>query len=241
MSDDYFSKTHKNHVKRGFKRAHYDKETIYRILDTAGFAHIAYVIDGDPYCTPTCYWREGDTLYWHGSSASRMINNLRQGVAACVTISHLDGFVLARSGFHHSVNYRSAMCFGTAKLIEDTEQKRNALNAMINRFFPDRSNELRDAKEKELKATSVIAMEIESAAAKIRAEGVNDDEEDYDSRVWAGVIPLTTIIGDYIPDSHLDGSIKPAQTLSIWRAGALLDQTLLTAQQLHEKSARPAK
>lgn len=235
MSDTEFPVTDKNRVKRSFKRARYDKETIYKIIDSAGFAHVAYVINGEPFCTPTCHWRDGSVLYWHGSSASRMIKNLKKGVATCVTVSHIDGFVLARSSFHHSVNYRSAMCFGTAHLIENPDKKRTALEAMIDRFFPGRTKELRPIKIQELKATSVIAMEIESAAAKCRAEGVRDDEEDYNARVWAGVIPLEMRICNLQPDPRLHPEIKMDKTLlEIFKPDKCLEDCLLQTQWLYE-------
>lgn len=236
MSDSEFPVTDKNRVKRSYKRACYDKQTIYNVIDSSALAHVAYVINGEPFCTPTCHWRHGNVLYWHGSSASRMIKNLKKGIATCVTVSHIDGFVLARSSFHHSVNYRSAMCFGTAHFIENQNEKRTALEAMINRFFPGRTKELRPIKMQELKATSVIAMEIESAAAKCRAEGVSDDEEDYSANVWSGVIPLTTLIGKFEPEERLQQHISPSRSLSeIWQEGAKLDDALLKAQRVYEK------
>lgn len=241
MSDESFPINDRNRIKRAHKRGHYDKDTIYRIIDSSGFAHIAYAIDSDPFCTPTCHWREGDFLYWHGSSASRMIRHLKTGVSASVTVSHLDGFVIARSSFHHSVNYRSAMCFGTAHTIENDDEKRHALHAMINRFFPGRTHLLREIKPQELKATAIIKMKIENAAAKIRDSGVADDEEDYNNPVWAGVIPLTTTIGKFQPDERLEHGITPSQDLEFWKPGNILGDTLIKAQHFYEKTLAPKK
>ncbi|WP_297322363.1 pyridoxamine 5'-phosphate oxidase family protein [uncultured Bartonella sp.] len=241
MSADDFPITDKNRVKRSYKRACYDKQTIYNILDSSALAHVAYVIDGEPFCTPTCYWRDGDMLYWHGSSASRMMKNLANGVSVCVTVSHLDGFVLARSGFHHSVNYRSAMCFGKAIEITSPDEKRRALETMVNRFYPDRTKELRPVTPQELKATSVIAMKIESAAAKCRSSAVGDDKEDYSVRIWAGIIPVKTTIGSFEPDQYLEENIKPAQPLlDIFKQGRQLDDALVKAQNIYEKQHKNA-
>ena len=132
-------------------------------------AHLAYVIDGQPYCTPTLYWRDGDRLYWHGSSASRMLRHLRDGVDVCLTVSHLDGLVLARSAFHHSLNYRSAMCFGVARLVDDAEEKARSLVAFVDRLYPGRSATLRPMRKQEAKATAVAVVRIEEASAKTRA------------------------------------------------------------------------
>ena len=233
MTTEDFSITDKNRVKRSYKRASYKKETIYQILDSSALAHVAYVIDNTPFCTPTTHWREGDTLYWHGSSASRMIKELKQGVDVCVTVSRLDGFVLARSAFHHSVNYRSVMCFGKATLVSNEEEKYRALNNMIERFFPKRTEEMREVTQKELKATSVIKMKIDVAAAKMRASGPQDDEEDYTNPIWAGVIPLTTIIGTYQPDDRLENGITPSESLNVWTSGKRLDDVLTETQQIY--------
>ena len=240
MTTEDFSITDKNRVKRSYKRASYKKETIYQILDSSALAHVAYVIDNTPFCTPTTHWREGDTLYWHGSSASRMIKELKQGVDVCVTVSRLDGFVLARSAFHHSVNYRSAMCFGKATLVSNDEEKCRALNNMIERFFPKRTDEMRAIAQKELKATSVIKMEIDVAAAKMRASGPNDDEEDYATPIWAGVIPVTTIVGSFQPDDRLEKGGTPPESLNVWMSGKRLDDVLNETQQIYiDRLTRP--
>jgi nitroimidazol reductase NimA-like FMN-containing flavoprotein (pyridoxamine 5'-phosphate oxidase superfamily) len=139
-----FRRTPRSRVRRLPKRGHYDRATVHAVLDAGVICHVGYVIDGQPYVTPTAYWRHGDRLYWHGSAASRMLRHLAPGAPACVTVTHLDGFVLARSGFHHSINYRSAMAFGTARLVADEAEKEAALEAFMNRLWPGRWREVRD-------------------------------------------------------------------------------------------------
>ncbi len=224
-----FPISNRNKVRRVPDRGRFDKATIYDILDSALVAHIAYTIDGQPYCTPTGFWREGDTLYWHGSSASRMIRTQSAGVPVCVTVTHMDAIVLARSGFHHSVNYRSVMAFGTARLVTDAEEKRRALDGFVDRFFPGRSSEIRPANAQEFKATSFIVMPIDEASGKIRSTHVKDDEEDYALPVWTALIPVTQVLGEpelcarSIPGLPVPGGLKGYQ------AGRRLDETLLEA------------
>ena len=180
-------------LKRAHQRAAYDYETVHAAFDAMPMCHVGYVIDGQPYVTPTIQWRQGNHLYWHGSSASRMIKSLKDGAPACVTVSQFDGFVMARSPFHHSVNYRSAMAFGRCHSIEGRDEKEQALFEMFDHLFPGRWEDVRGNTEKELKATTVIVMEIEEAASKIRNEPPVDDEEDYDGvDCWAGVLPIVS-------------------------------------------------
>ena len=229
-----FPVTARNRVKRLHERASYDRDAVYAILDAGMLAHLAYAIDGQPYCTPTLYWRDGDRLYWHGSSASRMLRHFSRGVAVCLTVSHLDGLALARSAFHHSVNYRSAMCFGVARLLDDAEEKARALDAFIDRLYPGRSAKLRPTRPQEAKATAVAAMRIEEASAKTRAGGVKDDEEDYDVPIWAGAIPIRTVIGAPAPCERLRAGVAPGADLADYREGASLDQALAAAQRRYE-------
>lgn len=206
MSD--FVPTKRSKVRRLMKRAHYDRETVYAILDAGLLAHVGYVIDGQPYVTPTCVWREEDRLYWHGSVASRMLRTITTGVPCCVTVSLMDGLVLARSGFHSSINYRCVMAFGQAEVIEDPEYALKALEAFIERITPGRWQELRAATKIELNATTVVGMTIEEASAKVRTGGPVDEEEDYALDIWAGVVPLTTVAGTPIPDDRLKPGVK---------------------------------
>jgi nitroimidazol reductase NimA-like FMN-containing flavoprotein (pyridoxamine 5'-phosphate oxidase superfamily) len=226
--------TPRNRVKRLHERGSYDRESVYAILDAAMLCHIAYVIDGQPYATPTLFWRKGDTLYWHGSSASRMLRHLKAGTPACLTVAHLDGLVLARSGFNHSANYRSAMCFGTARLVEDPEEKIEAMRDVVDRFYPGRSALLRSITPQEAKATTVIAMPIDEAAAKVRAKGVGDDEEDFALPIWAGVIPVTTVLGAVETCHRLVEGVAPPDMLDLFPAGERLDAALLAGQAAYE-------
>lgn len=217
----------RNRVKRLHDRAFYDRDTIHAILDAGILAHVAWVIEGQPFCTPTLYWRDGDTLFWHGSSASRMLRNLAQGVQACLTVSHLDGLVLARTGFNHSANYRSAMCFGTARLIKGAE-KTAALAAMIDRIYPGRDAILRPATVQEIKATAVIAMPIDEASAKIRAKGNVDNATDLENPAWAGVIPVETVLRAHASCPH-NPAVPDATGLSHLVPGARLDTAITAA------------
>jgi uncharacterized protein len=195
-------------VKRAHERGHYDYDTVHRVLDSSPFCHVAYVIDGQPYTTPTLKWRVGSKLFWHGSSASRMLRSLRDGMRACLTVTHFDGYVMARSPMHHSANYRSVMAFGTAHVIEDEAEKVAALNEMMEQLFAGRLADVRDHTDQELKATMVVSMEIDEASAKIRDGGPIDDEEDYELGCWAGVIPIVSTFGAPIDDDRLSDGIE---------------------------------
>ena len=219
----------RNRVKRRHDRGHYDHETVHRILDSAALCHVSYVVDGQPYCTPTLFWREGSRLYWHGSSASRMLRNLSKGEPACLTVTHLDSLVMARCGFNHSADYRSVMCFGTARLLKDAEEKRRALVMMVDRFFPDRTAGLRQTTDQETKATAVIWMEIEQASAKIRAKGVGDDEEDYALPIYAERLPVRTVIGAPEPCPRLMEGVTRGEDLQAYWPGRMLEEALREA------------
>jgi uncharacterized protein len=181
--------------------SHIDAD-VFRILDAAMLCHIAYVVEGQPFCTPTIHWRVGHRLYWHGSSASRMLRTQHDRLPVCLTVSQLDGLVLARCGFNHSVNYRSVMCFGTAAAVDDVDEKAQALHAMLERFYPGRDAALRPMTAQELKATSVVGMTIDEASAKVRAKMNADNPEDLTVPVWAGVIPVTTVVGEWQACPH---------------------------------------
>jgi nitroimidazol reductase NimA-like FMN-containing flavoprotein (pyridoxamine 5'-phosphate oxidase superfamily) len=225
MSDTY-PVTRRNKVVRRYQRGFYDKPTVHGILDSALLAHIAYVMDGQPYCTPTAFWREGEHLYWHGSSASRMIRFQKPGVPVCVNVTHLDALVLARSGFHHSVNYRSVMAFGTAHLLEGEKAKRRAMDGFVDRFYPDRSKLLRPPNAGDLKGTTFVTMEIEQASAKIRETHVGDEEEDYALPIWAARYPVRQVIGEAepCPRQHPDAVIPAG--MRYFEDGRRLDELL---------------
>jgi nitroimidazol reductase NimA-like FMN-containing flavoprotein (pyridoxamine 5'-phosphate oxidase superfamily) len=190
-------------VRRLAKRAAYDRESTHAILDAALLCHVGYVIDGQPYVTPTAHWRDGDHVYWHGSSASRALRTQLAGAEVCVTVSLLDGLVLARSGFHHSMNYRSVMALGRAELVDDPDAKLRALKHFVDRIAPGRWDEIRPPTAQELKATTILRLALTEASAKIRTGPPADDEADYAVPVWAGVLPLSVVAGTPIPDSRL--------------------------------------
>ena len=223
----------RNRVKRLHERGRYDHATVHSLLDASMLCHVSYVIDGQPYCTPTFFWREGSKLYWHGSSASRMLENQSDGQKVCLTVAHLDSLVLARCGFNHSADYRAVMAFGTAYIVTDPEEKARALVAMVDRFFPDRTASLRQSTKQEIKASAVIAMEIEQASAKVRTKGVADDDEDYALPIYAERIPVRTVIGAPEPCPRLLDGVKRPQSLRVYSEGRLLDDALRETHLLH--------
>jgi nitroimidazol reductase NimA-like FMN-containing flavoprotein (pyridoxamine 5'-phosphate oxidase superfamily) len=222
-----FPITETNRMKRVPVRGHYDKNTIYDILDAALVCHIAYVVDGRPYCTPTCFWREGDHLYWHGASASRMIRAQASGVEVCLTVTHLDSLVMARSGFHHSVNYRSVMAFGHAHIIEEANEKLRLMDNFIDRIYPGRSRLIRQPSPQELKATSMMGMVIETASGKIRDQHVADDEADYAAvPAWSALYPIAQVLA--APSEcprQLPGLSRPDE-MADFVPGARLDEVM---------------
>jgi len=194
--------TPRTRVVRESDRGVYDRDTINRILDEGFLCHVGFVADGQPFVIPTSYGRNGDVLYIHGSAASRMLRNLDQGIPVCMTVTLLDGLVLARSVFNHSMNYRSVAIFGTATLISNPEEKIAALRVLSEHILPGRWNDSRQPNEKELKATSVLRIPIEEFSAKVRVGLPIDDEPDYTFPTWAGVIPLDTAVGTPIRDER---------------------------------------
>lgn len=195
--------TERTTVHRLPKRAAYDLDLIRSILDEALICHVAFTVDGSPVVIPTIHTRIGDRLYFHGSAASRMLRSLRDGVEACVCVTLLDGLVLARSAFHHSMNYRSAVIFGRATAVIDREEKLRVLAALVEHVVPGRSPHVRQPNEAELKQTLVLGLPIEEASAKLRTGGPADDEEDYALPIWAGVIPLQLTPQPPIADERL--------------------------------------
>lgn len=192
--------TERTKLKRLPNRGSHDSAAIHRILDAAFLAHVGFNLDGQPFVIPTLYGREGEKLYLHGSAASRMLRELETGVDACVTVTLVDGLVLARSAFHHSMNYRSVVAFGKARRIGDPDQKTKALRVISDHLIAGRWNEVRGPNERELKATAVLEFAIEEASAKVRTGPPLDDEEDYALPIWAGVLPLALTAGTAVPD-----------------------------------------
>jgi hypothetical protein len=198
-----FPQTERTRLKRAHERGHYDRDTVFAVLDSGLLCHIGYTIEGQPFVTPTMHWREGDHIYIHGSSASRMVRHLQAGNPCCLTVSHLDGLVMARSAFHHSVNYRSVMVLGTMEKVTDDDHKTASLKAMMERVASGRWDDVRAPNPQEMKATSVLRMKIDEVSAKIRAGGPVDDEEDYALPCWAGVVPVAMTTDAPIADDRL--------------------------------------
>ncbi|WP_430422704.1 pyridoxamine 5'-phosphate oxidase family protein [Phenylobacterium sp.] len=219
-----FTPTARAQVRRRPQRAAYDEATVYGILDAGIMAHIGYVIDGQPFVTPTAYWREGRKLYWHGAAASRMLATVAEGAPVCVTVSFLDGFVVGRSGITHSLNYRSVMAYGRARLVSDLAVKRAAMDAFIDRLYAGRPVKLRPTTDQELMQIAVVEMEIEEASAKVKNTGVTEMAADEGWAGWFGVFPVETRIGAALPDPRVDVPIS--DDLSPYAPGRRLDEAL---------------
>ena len=202
-----FPVTDRTKLKRLPKRGHFDRETVYGILDEGFICHVGFAVDGKPVVIPTGYARVDDKLYIHGSQASRMLRTLADGIDACVTVTLLDGLVLARSAFHHSMNYRSFVVFGRATLFDDPQEKMTALVALSEHIIRGRWNDVREPTDVEMKLTTVLCLPLEEASAKIRTGPPLDDEEDYSLPMWAGVLPLKLTAGEPINDPRLPEDI----------------------------------
>ncbi len=217
---EVFTPTPRTTLKRLPQRGSFDREAVYRILDEGFICHVGFVVDGQPFVIPTGYGRIGDTLYLHGSAASRMLRSVAEGVPVCVTVTLVDGLVLARSAFHHSINYRSVVIFGTAKPVEDEPGKMAVLAALTEHIVPGRWAEVRHPNEQELKGTSVLALPLIEVSAKIRTGPPKDDEEDLAIPVWAGELPLRIIPGEPVDDPHLPNGVSlPSYVANYSRQG----------------------
>ncbi len=212
MSQEY-QITDRNKVKRVPQRGHYDKETLYKILDAGFLCHAGFVVGGQPFVIPTIYGRKDNRLFFHGATTSRMLVNLKEGIPVCVTVTHLDGLVLARSAFHHSMNYRSAVVFGKAHEVPETE-KEEALFVVSENIMKGRWDEVRTPNAKELKATTVLAIDIEQASSKIRTGPPKDEPEDYELDVWAGVLPIVNTVQPALDDEDLRKGIRPSEVVT---------------------------
>jgi len=203
----------KNKVKRIPDRGYYDKATVYEILDSAFVGHVGFVIDGQPFVIPMAYGRKGNNIYLHGATSSRLVGQLGEGIPACLTVTHLDGMVLARSTFHSSMNYRSAVIFGQARIVED-DRKIECLKIITDHILKGRWEETRHPHKNELKATTVLELKIDQASAKIRTGPPIDDKEDYNLDIWAGVVPIISRTLPPEPDPDLKEGIQlPASLL----------------------------
>jgi nitroimidazol reductase NimA-like FMN-containing flavoprotein (pyridoxamine 5'-phosphate oxidase superfamily) len=214
-----FTPTERTQVKRLPKRGMYDHETVFKILDEAFVCHVGFVVDGQPYVIPTNFGRVGETLYLHGSAASRMLRTLSEGIPVCVTVTLVDGLVLARSAFHHSANYRSVVVLGTARLVEDPTEKMEALRLFTEHIMKGRWEQIRWPTELELKATTVLALPLEEVSAKVRMGDPKDDEEDYELPIWAGVLPLPVVAAAPIPDTRLKAGIAVPENVTKYSRG----------------------
>jgi nitroimidazol reductase NimA-like FMN-containing flavoprotein (pyridoxamine 5'-phosphate oxidase superfamily) len=209
--------TKRTRVRRLPKRAVFDRETIYSILDEGFICHVGFTVDGKAFVLPTGYARIADRLIIHGSAASRMMRELSAGIDVCVTVTIIDGLVLARSAFHHSMNYRSVVIFGTAEMVTGEGEKIEALRALTEHIVPGRWPDVRWPNAKELKATTVLTLPIDEASAKVRTGGPIDDEEDYDMDVWAGVLPLNLKTGLPMSDTRLKKGVIVPEHISKYR------------------------
>lgn len=220
--------TDRNKAKRMRERATYDVDAVHAMLDAALFCHIAYVVDGQPYCTPTLFWRRGNNVIWHGSAGSRMLKEQVKHIDVCLTVTFLDSIVLTRGAFHHAVNYRSAMLFGRASLIEDPEEKLFETQQVIDNFLPGRSGRVVPPTPAEIRQASFLKMPIDQATAKVRSYPASHETAEHRNHpVWAGEIPIETRIGALAPCSLLDPSVPRSPELDYYREGARLDTTLL--------------
>ena len=208
----------RSRVKRLNKRAKYDEATVHGILDAMPVCHVGYIFKSAPFVTPTLQWREDDHIYWHGSSASRMLEAC-DGADVCVTVTIIDGFVMARSAFNHSCNYRSVMVFGRAHKVTDPAEKEARLRNFTNRLFPGRWDILRPVTAKELKATTMLGLSLDEASAKVRSGPPGDDEEDYALPIWAGVIPLRAQVLSLIDDPRLLPKLRPPAHVTAFKIG----------------------
>jgi nitroimidazol reductase NimA-like FMN-containing flavoprotein (pyridoxamine 5'-phosphate oxidase superfamily) len=213
---EIFTPTDRTSVRRLPQRGSYDRALVYQILDEGFVCHVGFVVDGKPFVIPTAYGRVGDTLYLHGAKASRMLKALAAGADACVTVTLIDGLVLARSAFHHSMNYRSVVVFGRASAVEDPREKLDAMRAFSEHLIPGRWSEVRQPNERELAATLVLALPLAEVSAKVRAGAPVDDEEDLTLPVWAGELPLRLVAADPVRDPLIASETPPSESVVVY-------------------------
>jgi uncharacterized protein len=215
-----FTQTERTTLKRLPKRGVFDRGAVYEILDEGFVCHVGFAVDSQPYVIPTSYCRAGETLYIHGSAASRMLQTLQEGVDVCVTVTLVDGLVLARSAFHHSINYRSVLILGRASIVEDPDEKMQALQAFVEHVVPGRWSDVRQPTAGELKATLVLSLLLDEVSAKVRSGPPLDDEEDYLLPVWAGEIPLRMVAGAPVADPRSHHGLEAPQYACQYRRQA---------------------
>lgn len=233
MADtESYAVTDRNKAKRMRERATYDVAAVHSLLDAALICHIAYVVDGQPYCTPTMFWRRGNNVIWHGSAMSRMLKEQAKQIDVCLTVSFLDGLVLTRGAFHHAVNYRSAMLFGRASLIEDPDEKLFEARQVIDNFLPGRSDLVIPPTPLEVKQASFLKMPIEEAVLKVRDYPASHETvQNRNQPVWAGEIPIEMRIGEPVRCSELPGAIDKGPDVERYREGERFDTTLAAIRQ----------
>ena len=219
MTTENFERTKRNRVVRMPERGHYDKESVYGIIDEALLCHVGFAPEGQPFVIPTLHARQGDNLLLHGATTSRLLKHVQAGHPVCVTITLVDGLVLARSVFHHSINYRSVVLFGQGTLIIDPEEKLRALEAFTERIMPGRWADAREPNRKEFKATSVVAIPITSASAKVRVGPPKDDEEDLTRPTWAGIVPIRQVVDAPLSAPDLTPGIGIPEYIAEYVAG----------------------
>jgi uncharacterized protein len=202
-----FTPTERTRVRRHIERGVYDMDEIYSILDEAFICHLGFAVDAEPHVIPTAYGRSGNQIYIHGSAASRMLHSLSERIDACATITLVDGLVLARSAFRHSINYRSVVVLGRARLVTDPEEKLEGLRCLTNHVLAGRWEEVRPPNKTEMMKTSVLSLPLDEASAKVRSGPPLDLEDDWCRPVWAGVVPLQTQVGEPMPDAHVLGCV----------------------------------
>jgi len=235
----HYEITARNKLRRMKERARYNTEAVYELLDSALLCHIAYVVEGQPYCTPTLFWRRDNHVIWHGSAGSKMLNAQAKQIDVCLTVSFFDSIVLTRGAFHLAVNYRSAMLFGRASAIEDPEEKRREAEELIENFLPGRSSLVIPPTPSELKQAMFLKMPIDQAVAKIRDyPASHETAENRHQPVWAGEIPIVTRIGAAIPCTTLDPGIRKSPDVESYREGARLDSTLLALRRRADRAKR---
>jgi len=204
---EHVATSERTRIVREPQRAVYDRELIYKILDEGFVCHVGFTADGQTFVIPTMYARVGDALYFHGSAASRMLRGVSTGLNVCITVTLADGLVLARSVFNHSMNYRSAVALGNASIVDEADEKLDALRAFTEKILPGRWNDARQPNEKELKATSILRLPLTEISAKVRTGGVEDDAEDYALPVWAGVVPMRLVADAPLRDERCDPAL----------------------------------
>jgi uncharacterized protein len=218
---EHVATSDRTRIVREPQRAVYDRELIYKILDEGFVCHVGFTADGQTFVIPTMYARVGDALYFHGSAASRMLRGVSTGLNVCITVTLADGLVLARSIFNHSMNYRSAVALGNASIVDEPEEKLDALRAFTEKILPGRWSDARQPNEKELKATSILRLPLTEISAKVRTGGVEDDAEDYALPVWAGVVPLRLVADAPLRDERCDPALPtPAYAVNFRSGGS---------------------